>query len=866
MASSTHPQALYVSSSTCLAHSIIGHHKDEVEKILQNALDITRRPPPPPTFRHIPIRSVRNPHSFTPYTIESGELKYCQDCPEWKTESKAVPPYNLYGDKLVTDRTPYIRALDLEKIFEDLNNSTSSVPSKDLQDFSDSTVLTWCREEIWKCLQPIFLSNQIMFANMNQLKQKIGIQTDYRCRSDMADIRNPTTQHWAITQLKRKIIQVLIYESKTHGFYVNRVGEMGEVAVKSTIHKLLSNSNIPSLIFSGFRVSEYLIDTLRDLGITLPKDAEMDTTTFIPNGDKVDVSFIQTKVLLPSETEAIFEKKLKEKIEYSLMQTRKDLEAMLAVMPDICGSQLHQLNIKTFSAFPVTARSNKICDSCNEIIIFQNDLNGTKKPHKSTAQTLDDILKAQPLQRSPDLATKLELNTFQPPSTVSWDVYKSLCSRFVGVSSLHPMKDYSTFLEKQERQIQDVQNIVKKEPERALYLTPQQNMAINLHHFMVVGPFGSGKTTVLELSLQNILRKFTHHPRHIFLVVWDESENLKQRFKSFESEGVKVFNRHEIFETLGVELDTKKRLNSLNILCKVLAEKYKVTVTNPIFLLCDEMNPNPEASNLDNMDWRALDTSGLNLILSLKPLTSDFSPISSSSPPQVLSPSNLPIIRLSRVLRCTQAISNLVQGIFKCIPATGDSNYNPKRNFSLKKVTPGHEIHGQVPELVALPICNIAVPNSGCMASPSPSGWCDKPVEHLIKPNIVALENILTRLITRDNIPHQDITVLVQTYDDTAALAWLVNHFRHTQVQVKTLDQFRGMESPVLIFVSDRNGTIFSRDLADALEGITRVTSRLIIVFKDTRGGHGLSDILIRMVKQGLAVDFYDTPDLPVWR
>ena len=128
-------------------------------------------------------------------------------------------------------------------------------------------------------------------------------------------------------------------------------------------------------------------------------------------------------------------------------------------------------------------------------------------------------------------------------------------------------------------------------------------------------------------------------------------------------------------------------------------------------------------------------------------------------------------------------------------------------------------------------------------------------MEHLIKPNLVTLENILTRLMTRDNILHQDITVLVETEKDTAAAAaWLVNHFSHTntQVQVKTVDQFRGMESPVLVFVSDSGGY---SGLAPALEGLTRVTSRLIIVHKDTRGGLGLSEVLPEMVKQGLVED-----------
>ena len=144
---------------------------------------------------------------------------------------------------------------------------------------------------------------------------------------------------------------------------MNRCGEMGEVLVKQSIHQLLCKRNIPSLTLSGFKISTYLGDALARLGITLPQDAEMDTTTFIPSGDKVHINFIQTKVLLPSDSEESFEEKLIEKVKYSLKQTRKDLKAMLVVMPDISASELNKVSIGTLSALPITTKSDKICDS-----------------------------------------------------------------------------------------------------------------------------------------------------------------------------------------------------------------------------------------------------------------------------------------------------------------------------------------------------------------------------------------------------------------------------------------------------------------------------------------------------------------------
>ena len=113
--------------------NLIENHTGELRKILREAKDVNIRAPMQSNLRKLPIYSIGHSYEGTDYTIETAEDKYTEDYPEWKTESKAVPPYDLYHDKLIKKRTPYIRATDLEETFKKLK---SSVPSIDIQDFN----------------------------------------------------------------------------------------------------------------------------------------------------------------------------------------------------------------------------------------------------------------------------------------------------------------------------------------------------------------------------------------------------------------------------------------------------------------------------------------------------------------------------------------------------------------------------------------------------------------------------------------------------------------------------------------------------------------------------------------------------------
>ena len=105
----------------------------------------------------------------------------------------------------------------------------------------------------------------------------------------------------------------------------------------------------------------------------------------------------------------------------------------------------------------------------------------------------------------------------------------------VGIGSLYFPKTYGkhkNYQEVAEGMLVQVDNRVKEDLEKALYLSTEQVQSINSFNFAATGFYGVGKTTALEVAIDKIVdnpAKFPH-PKIVF-VTWDDSRELKQMFE-----------------------------------------------------------------------------------------------------------------------------------------------------------------------------------------------------------------------------------------------------------------------------------------------------------------------------------------------
>ena len=108
-----------------------------------------------------------------------------------------------------------------------------------------------------------------------------------------------------------------------------------------------------------------------------------------------------------------------------------------------------------------------------------------------------------------------------------------------------------------------------------MYLSPEQVKGFNSFNFVVTGFYGVGKTTVLEVAIDNIIEKYSC-PK-IVVLTWDTSLQLKNRYKE-RFDKCRASNQTDVcFEVLSLEeaknqyqvnfLDRSK-VDVINNLCK----------------------------------------------------------------------------------------------------------------------------------------------------------------------------------------------------------------------------------------------------------------------------------------------------------
>ena len=364
---------------------------------------------------------------------------------------------------------------------------------------------------------------------------------------------------------------------------------MGEhSAMKSIMDVMNSNLSI-GLGVIGLKFMDDLGQPLKKLSksMDIGKNAEIDIMNLYCNGDTVNVVFGECKVL--QSLQKTNSDQLKKKVKDSLDQAERDLRLFLKINPDLSQKELESINLITLSILPATISDKfKICKDCSNSVVFREDLNPNYEDFDSIADLLHaDISKTFEPGKTVTLSQKIQAETIMKPTQESLDIYRRISARIIGLASLYFPKatNKSSTTESQSKpefskfcqgtksyneavtsQLKKVNKEVLYKLEKALFLSPEQIVAFHsLNSFIATGFYGVGKTTVLEVAIDNIIEKFKL-PKIIF-VTWDKSKELK---KLFEDKFEKIQEAHPNLK----EYDCLK-VYSLEEVCAEYQVKYK---------------------------------------------------------------------------------------------------------------------------------------------------------------------------------------------------------------------------------------------------------------------------------------------------
>ena len=276
-------------------------------------------------------------------------------------------------------------------------------------------------------------------------------------------------------------------------------------------------------------------------------------------------------------------KKVKEKVKESLGQALRDMDLFLTMFPDITSEDLtNSINFITMSIFPATlSKSLPICSNCHKSVIFREDLNPDFVEFASLAKLLyADMTLPTTGKNKTSLMTKLQVRpSFKPSKPETLNLVKKMAARLVGMGSLFFPKTYGprrSFYWAVKNMMEETNKFVSKNLEKALYLSPEQVKALNSFNFVVTGFYGVGKTTVLEVAIDNITENYSC-PK-IVVLTWDTSLQLKNTYKERFDKCRSLNQTDPCFEVLSLEeacdqyqvnlFGDKTKVDVINDLCK----------------------------------------------------------------------------------------------------------------------------------------------------------------------------------------------------------------------------------------------------------------------------------------------------------
>ena len=202
-------------------------------------------------------------------------------------------------------------------------------------------------------------------------------------------------------------------------------------------------------------------------------------------------------------------------------------------------------------------------------------------------------------------------------------------------------------------------------------------------------------------------------------------------------------------------------------------------------------------------------------------------------------PEDIAHLQLSRIYRCTKNIAEFYEAIVTHINKPGLTGIDYGFNRSSISYSPGHEIHGDYPEVLLLPKCI-------CFR------YCKNPVEHLLQADKTQILAMLKRIQSKFSV--SEVTVLIDTLkDQQKCVNWLKAELIKEngnigKIVFKTIRECRGLEFPVLLTISD--GSYFGT-ASTTLDAWTRVTASLFIIQMEDEYSaevRGLKDCLKKQV------------------
>ena len=187
-------------------------------------------------------------------------------------------------------------------------------------------------------------------------------------------------------------------------------------------------------------------------------------------------------LLVRSSTNEAYHEKVKDKVKYSLGQAQRDIEGFLMINPDITSNQLNtnQVEFRTFSFLPATDKLEDICQSCNEHIVFRDDLSKEKRQESLATQIQSDLAPQFTSEGDELPATfihKLGLENNQPSDIPGLDLLLKVSARYVGLGALFPIKTLPQYNCKKEQKLQKIDSEARRnldKLEKVLHLKPNQ--------------------------------------------------------------------------------------------------------------------------------------------------------------------------------------------------------------------------------------------------------------------------------------------------------------------------------------------------------------------------------------------------------
>jgi hypothetical protein len=425
------------------------------------------------------------------------------------------------------------------------------------------------------------------------------------------------------------------------------------------------------------------------------------------------------------------------------------------------------------------------------------------------------------------------------------------------------MKSFTQYQQKKEKHMEKLKTKVKCHLEEALFLGPDQRAGLAAFRFAAVGFFGSGKTSLLEVACKRVVEDSAKFPEpKVVFITWHSGEELKQRFEEKFSE-LTLNNTHMrkgSLEVMDIDQACSRynmsspawswlsffvpwyrttKVQFLNQLCEKIQHTHSEYSHH--FLAVDEIPCNSDSDGFNFLwrspsgDWTGLKPNDVHLMMALKPTSDNTSGLLKqmyaylSSKDQSITvqfPSEMEKLELSRTYRTTQNIFPVFRTVLHELHKHSFDGPSTLSNRVSCFPTPGHEISGELPEILILPSC-------GCMF------YCKKPLSHLLTAHKNRIIQLVRRI--RSKLQEAEVTVIISSHENLPECAkWLQRELTNeglSGVQVKMLDQCRGVEYPVLVTITE--GDTIGEEGSVLLDIWTRVTSSLYIIHKEGGGEWG---------------------------